>query len=107
MDAALKQAGHIPGRYFDPTNDRDLTEGIYSGNSAPRFSTGYGDLRHVPAVLLETHSSNPTASACSAPMWFIESALRSVGEHGTELRAAIAADRNRPAGQDPRQLGQR
>ena len=93
MDAALQQAGHIPGRYFDPTNDRDLSEGIYSGNSSPRFSTGYGDLRHIPTVLLETHSLKPYRQRVLGTYVFIESALRSVGEHGAELRAAIAADR--------------
>ncbi len=93
MDAALKQAGHIPGRYFDPTNDRDLTEGIISGNGDPRFSTGYGDLRHIPTVLLETHSLKPYRQRVLGTYVFLESALRSVSEHGAELRAAIAADR--------------
>ncbi|HWA27716.1 MAG TPA: M14 family metallopeptidase [Lacunisphaera sp.] len=94
VDAALKQGGHIPGRYFDPANDRDLTGGIVSGNADARFSTGYGDLAHIPTVLLETHSLKPFRQRVLGTYLFIEAALRTVGEHGTELQAAIAADRN-------------
>ena len=92
VDAALKQGGHIPGRYFDPTNDRDLTEGIVSGNSDARFSTGYGDLRHIPTVLLETHSLKPYRQRVLGTYIFLETALRTVGDHGAELQAARMAD---------------
>jgi len=93
MDAALQQAGHTPGRYFDAANNRDPTRGIIAGNGDVRFSTGYGDICHIPTVLLETHSLKPYRQRVLGTYVFIESALRSVGEHGAELRAAIAADR--------------
>lgn len=93
VDAALQQAGHTPGRYFDAANNRDPTQGIIAGNGDARFSTGYGDLCHIPTVLLETHSLKPYRQRVLGTYVFIESALRSVGAHGAELRAAIAADR--------------
>jgi hypothetical protein len=56
MDADLKAAGHIPGRLVFAANERDLSQGIIASPYNPRFSTGYGDLIHLPAVLVETHS---------------------------------------------------
>ncbi|AOS44529.1 Zinc carboxypeptidase [Lacunisphaera limnophila] len=92
-DTALVQGGHIPGPYYEPVNGREPSGGISIGNGAPRFSTGYGDLRHLPAVLLETHSLKPYRQRVLGTYVFLESALRALGEHGPELQAAIAADR--------------
>ena len=93
VDAALRQAGHIPGRYFDPADETDLTKGIVTGNGDARFSTGYGDLRHIPTILLETHSLKPFRQRVLGTYVFVEAALKAVGAQGAELRAAIAADR--------------
>lgn len=92
VDAALQAAGHIPGPYYDAVNGRDPSDGIIIGNGPPRFSTGYGDLRHLPAVLLETHSLKPYRQRVLGTYVFLEAALRSVGEHGAELLATQAAD---------------
>ena len=40
-------------------NSRDLAKGIEFGVYSPRFSTGYGDLCHVPSVLVENHALKP------------------------------------------------
>jgi len=82
-----------PGPLLRPTNDRDLTEESTPATVRPGFPRATANLRHVPAVLLETHSLKPYRQRVLGTYVFIESALRSVGEHGTELRAAIAADR--------------
>lgn len=98
VDAALSAAGHIPGPYYDPVNSRDLSAGIILGNGSPRFSTGYGDLRHLATVLVETHSLKPYRQRVLGTYVLVEAALRAVGEHGAELRAAQQADRqSRPA----------
>lgn len=91
-DAALKQAGHIPGPLINAVNTRDLTAGISAGNGDPRFSTGYGDLRHLPSVLLENHSLKPYPQRVLGTYVFLESALTAAGAHAAELTAAIAAD---------------
>ena len=48
LDADLKAAGHIPGPLVFAANERDLSQGITARPYNPRFSTGYGDLIHVP-----------------------------------------------------------
>lgn len=98
VDAALKAGGHLPGPLIFATDNRDLLEGIAMGNADPRFSTGYGDLRHIPTVLLENHSLKPYRQRVLGTYLFLEAALQAVGAHGTELAAAIASDRAaRPA----------
>ena len=91
-DAALKAGGHLPGALINATNNRDLLQGLVAGNGDPRFSTGYGDLRHIPTVLLENHSLKPYPQRVLGTYLFIEAALQAAGEHAAELKAAIATD---------------
>ena len=93
MDAALKRAGHTPGYYVNARDNRDPSEGIAQDPETPRFSTGYGDYRHLPTVLLETHSLKPYRQRVLGTYIFIEEALRLVGSEGARLRTAINADR--------------
>lgn len=98
VDAALQTAGHIPGPLVFALDDRNLLAGIATGNGDPRFSNPYGDLRHIPSVLLENHSLKPYPQRVLGTYIFIEAALQAVAAHGAELTAAIAADRAaRPA----------
>jgi hypothetical protein len=105
VDEALKAGGHVPGPLIFAANDRDLTAGIVTGNADPRFSNGYGDLRHVPAVLLENHSLKPYPQRVLGTYLFIEAALKAAGEHASELQAAIAADRAARPAQIPANWG--
>ena len=59
----------------------------------PRFSTGYGDARHLPTVLLENHSLKPYRAPVLGTYVYLESALRTAGKNGASLRQAIAADK--------------
>jgi hypothetical protein len=36
----------IPGQYFEVSDETDLAKGVSVGPSLPRYSNGYGDLRH-------------------------------------------------------------
>ena len=64
----------------------------------PRYSDGYGDLRHLPTVLVETHSLKPYRQRVLGTYVLLESALRTLGTHGKELREARVADQKlRPA----------
>jgi hypothetical protein len=93
MDKALTRAGHTPGYYVSSRSNSDPDKGISHDPDTPRFSTGYGDHRRVPTVLLETHSLKPYRQRVLGTYVFVEEALRQAGANLATLRAAIAADR--------------
>ena len=91
----LAAMGHIPGstdtaNWIDPT---DLSKGIRGWLSDPRFSTGYGDVRHLPTVLLENHSLKPYEQRVLGTYVFLESVLRTAAKNSAALRQAIVTDR--------------
>ena len=91
----LAAMGHVPGptdaaNWIDPI---DLSKGLQNWMANPRFSTGYGDVRHLPTVLLENHSLKPYERRVLGTYVYLESALRTAGKNGAALRQAIAADR--------------
>ena len=74
-------------------------KGMSRDPDTPRFSTGYGDVRRLPTVLVENHSLKPYRQRVLGTYVLVEEALRQVGEDGAALRAAIESDRReRPAG---------
>ncbi len=93
VDAALTKNGHIPGYYVDAVDNRDPDKGIDHDADLPRYSTGYGDHRHLPTVLLETHSLKPYRQRVLGTYVFVEAALHLVGDEASSLRTAIASDR--------------
>lgn len=93
MDAALKRNGHIPGYYVSTLDNREPEKGMTQDVDTPRFSTGYGDVAHIPTVLVETHSLKPYRQRVLGTYVFVEESLRLAGERVGELRAAIDADR--------------
>ncbi|MGK6319455.1 M14 family metallopeptidase [Sphingomonas sp. DT-204] len=93
VDRALARNGHIPGYYVSAVDNRDPDKGIVHDPDLPRYSTGYGDHRRLPTVLLETHSLKPYRQRVLGTYVFVESALGLVGEQGASLRTAIARDR--------------
>lgn len=93
VDAALKQAGHTPGLYVNALDNDDPDKGIVHDPDTPRFSTGYGDHRRLPTVLVETHSLKPYRQRVLGTYVLIEAALTLVGREASALRTAIAADR--------------
>ncbi|MEP6821364.1 MAG: M14 family metallopeptidase [Chthoniobacterales bacterium] len=93
----LAAAGHIPGpvdvpNWVDPL---DWKKGIKGWIADPRYSNGYGDVRHLPTVLLETHSLKPYAQRVLGTYVYLEAALRVSAKQGGALREAITADRKR------------
>jgi hypothetical protein len=90
-EAALKAAGHIPGQFFE-SEGFDPAKGFQVAAAAPRFSTGYGDLRHLPTVLVETHSLKPYRQRVLGTYILLESSLRTLGAGGKALQQAIIAD---------------
>lgn len=93
IDRALNRNGHIPGYYVSALDNRDPDKGILHDADLPRFSTGYGDHRRLPTVLLETHSLKPYRQRVLGTYVFVEAALKLAGDEGPSLSAAIARDR--------------
>lgn len=92
LDRDLKQAGHIPGPLVFAKNKRDLSQGIMLKPYDPRFSTGYADLRDLPALLIENHSLKPFRQRVLGTYILIESCLRTVGRQAADLKKTIAQD---------------
>ena len=94
IDAALKAQGHVPlNFYVNPRDKRDFTRGLEAGHSAPRFSHGYGDLRHLPTVLVETHSLKTYRQRVLGTYVLLAATLELLSRDGAALQAATAADR--------------
>jgi hypothetical protein len=93
-DADLLAAGNVPGILINTVNT-DPSRGIGDWFSAPRFSHGYGDARHLPTILVENHSLKPYDRRVLGTYVLLESALRIVGKSSNALRAAIEEDRQR------------
>ena len=93
----LASMGHVPGPVDAPNwiDEMDWSKGIRSWMADPRFSNGYGDVRHLPTVLVENHSLKPYDRRVLGTYVFLESALRTAAKSGAALRKAIASDRQR------------
>lgn len=97
-DAALRASGHIPGPLIFARDDGDVSKGIDLYAFAPRFSTAYGDLRRLPAVLVENHSLKPYRQRVLGTYVLLEASLKALASDGKALKQAIATDRAmRPA----------
>jgi murein tripeptide amidase MpaA len=94
---ALKVQGHVPGPLIFLMESRDPAQGMFEWTAGPRFSTGYGDLRHLPSVLVENHSLKPYDQRVLGTYVFLESTLRTLAAHYEELRGAVQEDRARRA----------
>ncbi len=91
--AALKAQGHVPLNFYINARDKqDFTRGLENRHASPRFSHGYGDLRHLPTVLVETHSLKPYRQRVLGSYVFLAATLELLGRDGPALQAAIAAD---------------
>ncbi|HET7745680.1 MAG TPA: M14 family metallopeptidase, partial [Vicinamibacteria bacterium] len=103
----LQAMGHVPGPLWvaNPVDVTDLAKGFTQWVAQPRFSTGYGDLRHVPTLLLENHSLKPYAQRVLGTYVFLESLLRALADGKGLLRAAVAEDEARRAPEVPIDFG--
>lgn len=97
MEAAanrdLTAQGHVPGPLIFAKNHQDYSAGTALWTAGPRYSSGYGDARHLPTVLVENHSLKPYRQRVLGTYVFLESVMRTLGENGAALREAIRSDR--------------
>ena len=92
MNAALEAQGHIPGELVFGVDDSNPKAGLSDGGLGERFSNGWGSAAHVPTILIENHSLKPHEQRVLGTYVFLEQALRTLADHGRDLRAAVAAD---------------
>lgn len=95
LDRDLKAQGHVPGPLIFLVDPTDPSQGMVGWTAGPRFSNGYGDLRHLPTLLVENHSLKPYDQRVLGTYVLLESALSTLASDGTELRRAVALDRAR------------
>lgn len=89
----LTRMGHVPGPLVLPIDHSNMQGGNIVWTTGPRFSNGWGDLRHLPTVLVENHSLKPYDQRVLGTYLFLETALKTLAADGDELRRATAADR--------------
>ncbi len=93
-NADLERMGHVPGPLIFAFNGRDMSGGSANWTAGPRFSTGWADARHLPAVLVENHSLKPYRQRVLGTYVLLESAMKTLGSEYESLRAARARDRS-------------
>ena len=94
LDQALSAAGHIPGPLVFALDPMDFAKGLQGSTSTPRFSTGYGDVRHLPTILVENHSLKPYRQRVLGTYVLLEHSLQLLAQQGKALQLAKKADEN-------------
>ena len=102
LDAALTRMGHIPGPLVFAVDPTDMSQGIWDWVASPRFSNGYGDVRHLPTILVENHSLKPFRQRVLGTYVLLAETMRILADESTSLREAVAEDIDRRA--DPMPL---
>ncbi|MEW6511579.1 MAG: M14 family metallopeptidase [Bacteroidota bacterium] len=87
--AAVENAGHKVFYYVFPREDHDLSKGLTSGASAPRFSTGYGAAQNRPFILIETHMLKPYRMRVEGTYHFLRGLIAAVNSHPSNLKARV------------------
>lgn len=95
VSAALREMGHVPGNLVFTVDDLDWRRGVARFTAEPRYSTGYGDARHLATVLVENHSLKPYDQRVLGTYVLLEESLRLLAREGAALREATAEDRAR------------
>lgn len=95
ITADLAASGHEPGGLIFAVNGQDMSDGFLTWTGDPRFSNGYGDAAHLPAVLVENHSLKPYKRRVLGTYVLLESTLSLLGKESQSLKQATLKDRNR------------
>lgn len=105
INQALSANGHIPGPLLFAANDQDFKDGNMAFSFSPRFSNSYGDIRHLPTILIENHSLKPFKQRVLGTYIFLEQSIISVSNHFEALQEAIASDKAQPKNELPVRFG--
>lgn len=92
VNDALAAGGHLPGPLVFGVDPLDFKKGISLWTATPRYSNGYGDVRHLPTVLVENHSLKPFRQRVLGTYLLLERSLQLLNEQGKVLQLAKKAD---------------
>jgi len=93
IEQILAENGHIGGSLTFGIDSMDFSKGIVGWSATPRFSNGYGDVRHLPTILIENHSLKTYKRRVLGAYILIEETLKLLAEEGDDLIAATRKDR--------------
>jgi hypothetical protein len=95
ISAALSANGHEPGRLIFAANDKDMKDGFLTWTGDPRYSNGYGDAIHLPAILVENHSLKPYKRRVLGTYVLLAETLGLLAKEESSLHLATTEDRQR------------
>lgn len=93
VDKHLRDMGHIPGPLIFAANNCDFQDGMIEYPYSARFSNNYGDIRHLPSILVENHSLKPFKQRVLGTYVFLEAVINILAREGASLKKAIEQDR--------------
>ncbi|MGA9574045.1 MAG: M14 family metallopeptidase [Lysobacterales bacterium] len=97
VNSALIKDGHEPGGLIFAANNMDMDDGLLTWSADPRFSNGYGDAIHLPAVLVENHSLKPYKRRVLGTYVLLAETMGLLAREKDSLRRARITDqRQRP-----------
>jgi len=105
VDQALQDQGHIPGPLLFAANGNDFSQGNVAFSFSPRFSHTYGDIRHLPSILIENHSLKPFEQRVLGTYVFLEQTIKTVSKHFASLQEAVKSDKNKTFNEVPVKFG--
>jgi murein tripeptide amidase MpaA len=95
ISTALTANGHEPGSLVFAANGEDMQDGVLSWSGDPRFSNGYGDAVHLPAVLVENHSLKPYRRRVLGTYVLLAESLALLAKENESLHRATVEDQLR------------
>jgi len=95
VNTALSANGHEPGPLLFAANDMDMQDGFLSWLGDPRYSNGYGDAIHLPAILVENHSLKPYKRRVLGTYVLLAETLGLLAREQDSLRKATVTDQQR------------
>jgi len=93
VNEALLANGHQPGGLIFAANNMDMQDGVLTWKADPRFSNGYGDAIHLPAVLVENHSLKPYRRRVLGTYVLLAESMALLAREQASLQAATNSDR--------------
>jgi len=98
INKALADNGHKGGPLVFGYDSKNFKKGIFGWTAGPRFSNGWGDVRHLPTILIENHSLKPYKQRVLGTYVFLEATLLLLNNKADSLAVATQEDvKSRPA----------
>jgi hypothetical protein len=91
----LTRYGHIPGPLIMAVNGTDMQDGYLVWSGDPRYSNGYGDLRHLATILVENHSLKPYRQRVLGTYVLLSQSMEVLASEYSALQKAVAEDQSR------------